>query len=303
MFDVFTDEIEALIKEGIANLYWFKHDLQRVWLGAGVPQALADRMFALRSPDGQLLTKRELMNQLYLRFRHWPVERRLEVSRNFVRTLVEHGRFTPQDPNHRVEKAEHAALRLREVLRCQQASAERRDRERRAAEAARSRRPEDIAEVNQAFLKAMSLGPQARGYEFERVFNRLMKASGIEVFEPFRIVGEQIDGAIKFDSHFYLVELRWREEPANQEALAGFCYKVEGKLDARGIFISMNGFSSEMLLSLPHGKRLTVLLLDGIHIANVLSGLYSFSRLLSTAIESASLRGDLCCPHDLAGSA
>ena len=37
MFDVFTEQIEVLIKDGIANLYWYKGDLQKAWLRAGVP--------------------------------------------------------------------------------------------------------------------------------------------------------------------------------------------------------------------------------------------------------------------------
>jgi hypothetical protein len=303
MFDVFTDEIESLIKEGIANLYWFKHDLRRVWLGAGVPQDVTDRMFALRSPQGQPLTKRDLMTQLYLHFRPWPRDRRLEVSRNFVRVLVEHRQFVPQDPDHRVERAEHAALRLRQIVQEQQAASERKDGQRRASEARRRRQPESVNEIYESFLHTMSLAPQARGYELEKIFNRLMKASGIEVFQPFRLIGEQIDGAIKFDAHHYLIELRWREVPANQAMVAGLCLKVEGKLEARGIFISMNGFSPEMLESMPHGKRLTVLLLDGVHITNVLSGVYSFDQLLKAAIEEASLRGNLFCPHALTGGA
>lgn len=32
MFDVFTEEIEVLLKDGIANLYWFKRDLHKAWL-------------------------------------------------------------------------------------------------------------------------------------------------------------------------------------------------------------------------------------------------------------------------------
>jgi hypothetical protein len=36
MFDVFTEEVEILIKDGIANLYWYKGDLRKAWLRSGV---------------------------------------------------------------------------------------------------------------------------------------------------------------------------------------------------------------------------------------------------------------------------
>jgi len=38
-----------------------------------------------------------------------------------------------------------------------------------------------------------------------------MLVSGIPVQEPFRIEGEQIDGAIKYDGHYYLIEAKWTE--------------------------------------------------------------------------------------------
>ncbi|MCX5538570.1 hypothetical protein M3A49_03495 [Paraburkholderia sp. CNPSo 3076] len=41
---------------------------------------------------------------------------RLEVSRNFVRILVEQESFTPQDSNHQVQKAQLASLRLKDLL-------------------------------------------------------------------------------------------------------------------------------------------------------------------------------------------
>ena len=40
MFDVFTERIEVLIKDGMANLYWYKGDLHKAWLRSGVPAGL-----------------------------------------------------------------------------------------------------------------------------------------------------------------------------------------------------------------------------------------------------------------------
>ena len=126
-----------------------------------------------------------------------------------------------------------------------------------------------------------------------------MLLSQITVHEPFRITGEQIDGGIKYDGHYYLIELKWTQDKADPKEIGSFFFKVDGKLDARGIMISMNGYTSGVIESLPRGKELKVFLLDGVHLTNVISGLYSFKELLEHAISQASLKANLYCSRDL----
>jgi hypothetical protein len=300
VFDVFTEEIEVQIKSGIANLYWYRKDLKKAWLRSGVDSRQCDLLFSRRKEDNQKLSKRELMDILYEELRTSDYNRRLEVSRNFVRILVEHENFVPQAENHRVEIAERCALKLREIIAKQQKEQEYRDQIRRRAQIARK---EDYAsqrlKLNERFLELMREEPHKRGYALQQIFTDLMRISGIPVEHPFKIVGEQIDGAIKYDGHYYLVELKWTDKKASQGEIAPFCIKVEGKLEARGIFISMNAYSKEVLNSLPKGKNLKLLLLDGMHLTNVLAGLYTIQELLEHAISQASLRGEIYCSHDL----
>ena len=63
--------------------------------------------------------------------------------------------------------------------------------------------------------------------------------------------------------------------------------------------ISMNGFTDGVIESLPRGKKLKVILLDGVHLTNVIFGLYSFRELLEHAISQASYNSNLYCAHDL----
>jgi hypothetical protein len=109
MFDVFTEQIEVLIKDGIASLYWYKADLQKAWLRSGVPQPLTRQISQETDTEGNTLSKRKQMDRLYEELRTSDLNRRLEASRNFVRILVEHKNFVPQDPRHRVDIAERAA--------------------------------------------------------------------------------------------------------------------------------------------------------------------------------------------------
>ena len=300
MFDVFTEEIEVMIKDGIANLYWYKNDLKKAWLRSGLDLKTADELLSLQDSEGNKLSKRMMMDRLYERLRDADYNKRLEVSRNFVRILVEQKSFIPQDRNHRVEVAERCALKLREIMAQQEKDREYREQiKRRAEEKTKETYESQLMRIRERFVEIQQLEGQQRGYEFEKIFTSLMRASAIPVEEPFRIVGEQIDGAIKYDGHFYLVELKWVQRVCNQPDIASLYMKVEGKMGARGLFIAMQGYSSEVLQSLPKGKEIKVLLLDGVHLANVMFGNYTFQELMEHAVSHASLKGEIYCPKNI----
>lgn len=300
MFDVFTEEVEILVKDGIANLYWYKGDLHKAWLRSGVPMDIKDEIIRLRGDDGKELSKRRQMDSLYERLRNVEYNRRLEVSRNFVRILIDQKAFTPQNEKHRIEVAERSSLKLRELIRQQEKDREYRESIRVSAEKASKETYESkLGELREKFSEAHELSPQKKGYALEKLFTELMRMSGIPVEEPFKIEGEQLDGAIKYDGHYYLVELKWTADKTEPKEIGHFFYKVSGKLQARGLFIAMNGFTDGAISTLPKGKQLSVLLLDGNHLANVIYGLYKFQELLEHAIRQASLRGEIYCAHNL----
>jgi hypothetical protein len=59
---------------------------------------------------------------------------------------------------------------------------------------------------------------------------------------------EQIDGSLSFDTDDYIVEARWRTERTDRGDLDIFKSKVERKgRNALGIFVSVNGFTSDAL--------------------------------------------------------
>ena len=304
MFDVFTEQIEVLIKDGIANLYWYRGDLQKAWLRAEVPQAMGKEIYELKDDEGNPLSKRKQMDKLYEGLRDAEYSLRLRISREFVKTLIEHKNFVPQQQNHRIEIAERAALKLREVIAVQKTEQEQKERTKREAVATTAARKlsydEELIVVRASFERALVMQPKPRGYALEKVFVELMRISGIQVEEPFSNKGEQLDGAIKYDSNYYLIELKWVANKLEPIHIGAFYYKVDGKMDARGIVIAMNGFTDGVHETLPKGKELKVMLLDGNHLANVIYGNYRFQELLDHAIKCASLNGKLYCSHQLA---
>lgn len=300
MFDVFTEEIEVLIKDGIANLYWYKGDLHKAWVRSGVPPHLQSSIASLKDGEGHDLTKRKQMDLLYEQLRNFEYNRRLEISRNFVRVLIGHQRFTPQNEKHRIEVAERAALKLKEIISIQVRDREQRESlKRKSAATALQSYELKLHALYLDFQACHNLSPQKKGYALEKLFTELMRISGIPVQEPFKITGEQFDGAIKYEGHHYLIELKYTEEKTDPKEIGHFYYKVDGKFEAKGFFISMNGFTTGVLESLPRGKELKVLLLDGIHLTNVLHGHYRFQQLLDHAIANASLRGNIYCSHNI----
>ena len=300
MLDVFTEEIEVLIKDGVANLYWYRADLRKAWIRSGVPQEIADKIYYSRDSEGRNLSKRQQMDVLYNELRIGDYNRRLEVSRNFVRLLVEQRSFTPQDEKHRIDRAEHCALKLREIIREQHDQREYRDSiRRRAREASRETYEDQLVRLRDDFMKYTKLKPQQRGYALEKLFQNLMRISGIPVQDSFRIVGEQIDGGIKYDGRYYLIELKWTEEKIGPDHIGSFYYKVDGKLDSRGIMISMGGYTDGVLEDLPKGKEIKIMLLDGVHFSNVIFGMYTFQELLEHCISHASYRCELYCSHEI----
>jgi hypothetical protein len=299
MFDVFTEQIEVLIKDGISNLYWYKGDLQKAWLRVGVSEDICREIDRLKDEVGQPLTKRKRMDRLYEHLRGADYNLRLRISREFVRTLIEHKNFVPQDPKHRIEIAERAALKLRELIAAQESEKEKRNRTRQEPVSRPPSYESQLATVRDEFNRAYSLDPQARGYALEKVFVNLMRISNIHVEESFSNTGEQIDGAIKHEGIYYLIELKWVSGTVAPLHIGNFYFKVEGKMGARGIVIAMNGYSDGVLETLPKGKELKVLLMDGNHLVNVINGVYRFEQLLNHSIKCASLRGELYCSHDI----
>ena len=77
MLDVFTEEIEVLIKDGVANLYWYRADLRKAWIRSGVPQEIADKIYYSRDSEGRNLSKRQQMDVLYNELRIGDYNRKL----------------------------------------------------------------------------------------------------------------------------------------------------------------------------------------------------------------------------------
>ncbi|ROT95411.1 hypothetical protein EB810_10020 [Altererythrobacter sp. FM1] len=153
----------------------------------------------------------------------------------------------------------------------------------------------DLAALNKAFTQIYGKGltPQARGKLFEKFLQELFNRQSVKMRDPFRIVGEEIDGTFKFEGENYIVEAKWQDSGASTEQLYKFAYKVDGKMQGRGLFISVNGFSNEALRAVVHGKMIKTILMDGGDLAAVLEQRISLEAMLDYKIRAAQTRGEV----------
>ncbi len=156
-----------------------------------------------------------------------------------------------------------------------------------------SRRQPSQPEINALLSELMALPamePHPRGYAFERFLTRLFNTYGLEAREPFRLVGEQIDGSFQLSSETYLLEAKWQTPPVGAEDLHAFQGKVEQKAAwARGLFISNSGFSPDGLLAFGRGKR--VVLMDGGDLSEVLQRSLSLGGVIDRKVRHAAETG------------
>lgn len=145
-------------------------------------------------------------------------------------------------------------------------------------------------------LAAMS-DRQAAGREFERFLNSLFAAFGLDPHEPFRLIGEQIDGSFEMDAEVYLLEAKWTAERTELAEMDPFFGKLRRKsVLARGLFISMNGYFESSLTAAHQGDGPSVILMDGAHMMRVLDGSWHLVKLLRYLWRMRIERGQLYTP-------
>jgi hypothetical protein len=165
-------------------------------------------------------------------------------------------------------------------------------------EAARRKLADETERLRQQFIALLSeTNAQARGYAFEVFLNDLFRVNGLSPREPFRVEGEQIDGSFEWQGHVFLLEARWRQNAADAPDLYVLRAKVEGKSDwTRGLFISINGFSSLAADTFSRGRRANLITMDGQDMMLVLEQRCSLQDAIRVKIRHAGETGEIYLP-------
>jgi hypothetical protein len=182
------------------------------------------------------------------------------------------------EPYRRLRSEEEEAVRRREADRAQ-------------AEMQRAIN-EKLAELRTSFYEMVKLPAQPRGYALEKFLNGLFALFDIDAKSPFRISGEQIDGAFTFEGEF-LLEAKWQDAKTPVADLDSFAGKVGRKLDnTLGLFLSMNGFQDSAIEVHSRGRPV-MFLMDGSDLSAVIEGRISLPDLLHRKRQHAAQTGDV----------
>jgi hypothetical protein len=133
------------------------------------------------------------------------------------------------------------------------------------------------------------------GLALEGLLNRLFETFQLRPRQPYRVVGEQIDGAFELDGHIYLVEAKWKDQPLPVSDLLVFRGKIEGKSTfTRGVFVALNGISTQARFAITQGKAPSFFVIDGHDIMMVLSEAISLPELLRRRVRLLGEEGRVC---------
>jgi hypothetical protein len=299
----FPSDIRGCMKDAILAVIWPKDDIFRFLRDHGCTKA------DVRSIEGYKdlgISRSAIVDSVFDALVN-RADGGLGVFRAMLQSLLTWSRFDPYyfEKLKKLDraKAEQTLAHLRQLQEIRDAKISS-EREKRTAAESREAAPDTtLPDVRNEFfaLHAGKLPHQKRGYALERILATLAKLSALEVTEPFRVCGEQIDGAVKFEGEHYIVEAKWEDAAASNEPVYQFVGKVEGKMYGRGIFVSVQGFSENVVKSVVIGKAIKTIFIDGEDLTLVLEGQLTFAKLLDVKIKAAQTRGEIYI-HPITGA-
>lgn len=149
-------------------------------------------------------------------------------------------------------------------------------------------------------LNSNEFTPQKRGFEFERIIEMILKKEGLEPKASYKPKGEQVDGSFFCMGQTFLLEAKWTANPIPASAIYAFKGKLDGKFHtSSGVFISVNGYSSDVEDALRFGKSLNVILFLEEDIKLIFSQKVTFYDVLKFKMRQAGDTGQVAVPYNL----
>jgi hypothetical protein len=212
-------DIKDLLHDCILAIFWPKKKIAEFFRSVGYPLAEQDL-----SRDGA--TRHTIVVEAFSNLSA-RTDRGYSVFQTMIDRLANWTYFDPYwfetVPKLDRTEAEACIGRLRDAINKRNSATSSR---RTAASTARAQqaRSADMSALTTAFHKLFGSGmtAQARGRLFEKFLQELFNRQSIKMGDPFRIVGEQIDGTFKFEGENYIVEAKW-QDPSTSTAELSIC--------------------------------------------------------------------------------
>jgi len=160
------------------------------------------------------------------------------------------------------------------------------------------RRSQELGQLKEEFFRlAIESDRNKAGLALERLLNRLFDLYQLHPRQPFRVVGEQIDGSFELDGQVYLLEAKWEKHPLPEAELLIFRGKIEGKSTfTRGVFIALNDVSSPARDAITRGKAPSFFVMNGHDLTMILSEAMSLADFLRKRVRLLAEEGCVCVP-------
>jgi len=267
-------EERRVANEAICTLVNIKRTMAELLLKpAGVPREIYAQLLTRRDEiTGKLLTKRQMAPLILEALARLQDGHR--ITRAIVKLASEWTSFHLADDEY---AARATVLKAREVMgileateaseQLQSESAKRQEVARLAEERSKMFRKEsDLLLIMFDEMAQLDYDPQRRGFLLQDLLTRAFSLCEVPVQKSFqRNEGaEQIDGALRLEGWHYLVECRWRRRLADIRELDGLLGQVgrSGK-QTMGLFLSINGWSENVLRLLKQNPEKSLVLMDG----------------------------------------
>ncbi|OHY99445.1 hypothetical protein BC440_01360 [Thalassospira sp. MIT1004] len=151
--------------------------------------------------------------------------------------------------------------------------------------------------LNEFNLLVVEENSQKRGYALEQLLKKLFELEGLSPRGSFRNKGEQIDGSFEWQGHTIVLEAKWVSSPVSGAEFGAFISKISGKsANTRGLYVSVNGYSTEALEGLQTKGELRFVSIDGAHLYRALQPGQSLSAILRLVWRHADETGSSYLP-------
>jgi hypothetical protein len=164
--------------------------------------------------------------------------------------------------------------------------------------AERQRRSQVLEQLKEEFLLLATEANRSKaGLAVEQLLNRLFEIFELRPRQPFRVVGEQIDGSFELDGQIYLLESKWEKYPLPVADLLVFMSKIEGKSTfTRGVFIALNNISMPARDAITRGRAPSFFVMNGHDLMMILSEAISLTDFLRKRVRLLAEEGRVCVP-------
>jgi hypothetical protein len=130
-----------------------------------------------------------------------------------------------------------------------------------------------LLELDRFATLTSSEDKKKRGFLLENLLERIFSLHEIPAQKSFKRNegGEQIDGAFKIESSYFLVECKWTQKLTDIRQLDSLYGKISrsGK-HTLGLFLSINGWSSNVTPLLKQNQDKSIILMDGYDLRSTL---------------------------------